>query len=174
MNDPAVRALKKELKKFDVERPLSSEEAEEMSELSQKLASEFERIAMAAVERGEYALPLVLVPYELFFEGNDDVGSIACNVEVHQGVAWYYAAFKRIASDSTVAAIYVEITDVGEVEDDNDSWPFSDKVHVVTKASDKQIEAWRQELQADEVGLADEADGVEVPKGYQVQVFWWD
>jgi hypothetical protein len=146
-----------------------------MSELSLKLAGELERIATSAVERGEYALPrLVLVSYERFFEGNDDVGSIACNIEAHPGVAWYSDAFKRIAADPAVKAIFVEINDVNQVEDDNDSWPSSDKVHVVTKASDKRIEAWRQELQADEVGPVEKAEGLEVPEGYRGQVFWWD
>jgi hypothetical protein len=175
VDDPAVQTLQKELKKFDVGRTLTPEEWEEMSELSLKLAGELERIATSAVERGEYALPrLVLVSYERFFEGNDDVGSIACNIEAHPGVAWYYDAFKRIAADPAVKAIFVEINDVNQVEDDNDSWPSSDKVHVVTKASDKRIEAWRQELQADEVGPVEKAEGLEVPEGYRGQVFWWD
>jgi hypothetical protein len=175
MDDPAVQALQKELKKFDVGRTLTPEEWEEMSELSLKLAGELERIATAAVERGTYALPqLVLVPYERFFEGNDDVGSIACNVEAHPGVAWYYDTFKRIAANPGVKAIFVEISDVSQVEDNDDSWPFSDKVHVVTKARDKQIEAWRRELQADEVMPVEEIAGLEVPKGYRVQAFWWD
>ena len=68
-----------------------------------------------------------LVPIGEFFDGNDDVGSIGCNLLEHPGVATFRDAFARVAARPDVEAVYAQIA---ELDPGDDCWPFADTVFV--------------------------------------------
>ena len=53
-----------------------------------------------------------IVPIEVFFDGNDDLGSIGCNLLDHPGIAAFRDAFARIARRPGVVAIYAQIAEL--------------------------------------------------------------
>ena len=67
--------------------------------------------------------PLPVVGLEDFFDGNDDDGSIGCNLleNEHPGPEGFYTVLKAIRSRPEVQDILVEVY---EVEDGQ--WPFSE------------------------------------------------
>jgi hypothetical protein len=118
--------------------------------------------------------PRPLVSVAEFFEGNNEVGSIGCNLLSQPTPADFHRLFLEILSRQQVADIRVQITmfDVPE-------WPFSDTVYVITKASPEEVRSWFPEsLSPDETWLGfavgQEYEPYEVPEGFHVVAAWWD
>jgi hypothetical protein len=74
--------------------------------------------------------PRPLLTLAEFFDGNNHVGSIGCNLTPLPTPAEFYALLKKIAARSDVADIRVLITMFDDPE-----WPFSDTVYVMTTAA---------------------------------------
>jgi hypothetical protein len=49
--------------------------------------------------------PSPLVPLDLFFNGNDDTGSIGCNLASHPEIATFYDALRQLRSDGEVSGV---------------------------------------------------------------------
>lgn len=117
---------------------------------------------------------LPLVSLELFFTGNDDVGSIGCNLPDHPGVERFRDVLFAIRARPEVGDVLVAISD----EMDGDEWPFSDTVIVVTSASKDDVRAWTAELAPDDVLEADQFPVLHlvapIPPGMRYVVVWWD
>jgi hypothetical protein len=64
-------------------------------------------------------VPRPLLTIDEFFEGNDVVGSIGCNLEGAPLPARFYELFKEIAKRTNVKDIRVQITMF-----DDPAWPF--------------------------------------------------
>jgi hypothetical protein len=64
--------------------------------------------------------PLPLVTLERFFVGNDDYGSIGCNLTPMLGPQFFFEQLKLIRSQPNVQEVFVEITDVAK---DLNTWP---------------------------------------------------
>jgi hypothetical protein len=79
--------------------------------------------------------PEPVVSLEMFFDGNDDMGSIACNLTEHPGLDRFSAILRDIRDRPDVFAVWVGIS---EVMDDT-QWPFSDHVYVVTTATAPEV-----------------------------------
>lgn len=125
------------------------------------------------VDLNEKALPIVSL--ELFFEGNDDTGSIGCNLLEHPGTEKFYSILKKIRDRENVQDVLIEIM---EFDEDESMWPFSERVYIITSASKNEIRDWVEELEIDEIGKGYEyCKPVEAPvqkEGYHVYSLWWD
>jgi hypothetical protein len=123
------------------------------------------------------ALPdtMPVVPLEAFFDDNDDLGSIGCNLPEHPGVHRFHEILAAIRARPDVQDVLVGIY---EVVDDEASWPFAETVYVLTTAGACAVQEWAGELQPDEV-----TDGFAYghPPGAPVLLpgmnpvrLWWD
>ena len=115
-----------------------------------------------------------LVPVLEFFDGNDDVGSIGCNLLDHPGIDVFRTTFSRLMQRGDVQAIYAQIA---ELDPGDDSWPFTDTIFVVGTLSQSDLEAELSLLEPDEVGAAEDFG---VPdtllQKYKAPILaaWWD
>src|SRR5204862_5889798 len=87
------------------------------------------------------------VTLEEFVEGNDDSGSIGCNLVPTLSPANFYRILKEIRSRKDVQDVFVEIRDM---EDTEGIWPFSDTVFVLTSADPEELKKWLKTLSPDE------------------------
>lgn len=94
-----------------------------------------------------------LVPIGAFFDGNDDLGSIGCNLLDHPGIEAFRATFARIAARADVEAIYARIA---ELDPGEGSWPFADTVIVFGTISPETLASQLAALEPDHVGPAEE------------------
>ena len=117
--------------------------------------------------------PIPLVTVDEFFEGNEEVGSIGCNLESEPPPSVFYELFRVIAQRPEVKDIRIQITMF-----DNPEWPFSDTVYIMTTASPEQVASWfPDELKPDETwaGFVDQPfEPYEVPGDSKPIACWWD
>jgi hypothetical protein len=115
------------------------------------------------------------VTLEEFFEGNDDSGSIGCNLVPTPSPADFYRILSEIRSRNDVQDVLVEIRDM---EDTEGIWPFSDTVFVLTSATPEDLKKWLKPLSPDEVGHfpAEHIPKDLPPANPGINVFgaWWD
>ena len=109
-----------------------------------------------------------------FFEGNDDMAAIGCNLHPHPGLPTFHRVLSTVAGRGDVESVYVWIEDLNPTED---YWPFSDKVCVVGTVPVDDLAAALAPLKPDLVGRADLADYPqflpEVARS-SILVAWWD
>lgn len=117
---------------------------------------------------------LPLVTLEDFFEGNDDLGSIGCNLMEHPGIPFFYDQLKTIRDRENVSHVLVGIYEVEE--SDETMWPFSETVYVTTSEDPENVFEWFSPLQPDSVGpdITGAKNLPEIPDGHEVCVAWWD
>jgi hypothetical protein len=117
----------------------------------------------------------LLVSLEAFFEGNQDLGSIGCNLEEHPGVERFYDVLRSIRARPDVQDVRVAISDPMEGED---AWPFSDLVYVVTQASGDEVARWLAPLEPEPVEEGFWEDPPVPPlrphPGHKAYAVWWD
>jgi hypothetical protein len=117
-----------------------------------------------------------LVTLEEFFDGNEDYGSIGCNLSAHPGPQFIYRTLRDIRSRPNVQDVLVEIAEVEE--QDSTMWPFSERVYILTTAIREQVAEWAVGLQPDEIedgfafGRTPSAPTLEA--GMNVYGLWWD
>src|SRR5262249_50724473 len=108
-------------------------------------------------------------------DGNDDLGSIGCNLVEHPGVDRFYSVFRGIKVCPEVQDVVVAITDLME---EDEAWPFSDTVFVLTSADPAIVESWVAPLDPSEVAAAafgERPRGLpELAPGMTVVCVWWD
>ena len=120
------------------------------------------------------ALPVVSL--EDFFVGNSDYGSIGCNLPNSPGPQGFFKTLKNVRDNDSVQDILVEVDEV--VEDDPETWPFSDRVYVLSAALLDEVRSWLAPLEPDEVSEGWE-NGVPLvapllKPGVKVYAAWWD
>lgn len=117
----------------------------------------------------------VVVPIEDFFEGNTDDGSICLYVV-------------RPPSLDEIRRLLLAIRDRHDVLDvgilieeyENDLWPYSDTVVVVTTAHPKDVARWLEPLEPTTVSSGflrpdpNPPGLIDVPDGHRLCVAWWD
>lgn len=87
-------------------------------------------------ERG-VAVPLLTL--EEFFEGNDHIGSIGCNLDSEPTPQEFYEFLTALRSKPQVSDVRVQITCV---DDPGVEWPFSDTVWIITSADEETVRGW--------------------------------
>jgi hypothetical protein len=60
---------------------------------------------------------------DVFFDGNDDYGSIGCNLADHPGIDVFREVLLGILDRADVAAVYAQIS---EIDPGEEYWPFAD------------------------------------------------
>lgn len=120
-----------------------------------------------------------VVSLEEFFEGNEDYGSIGCNLDMpyreppppdtrgwlrrilrpelvrpvptapHPGPQGFYKVLRAVRERADVQDVLVEIEEFDEA--DGRFWPFSEVVYILTKAPMQDVEAWVAALFPDEI-----------------------
>lgn len=115
-----------------------------------------------------------VVPITRFFDGNDDMGSIGCNLDPHPGIDRFREVLTRLLARPDVQAVYAQIS---EPDPGDGCWPFADTVLVVGTVPARDLREAVSGLQPDEVGAA---GGTSVPPVIAdrhrspVSVVWWD
>ena len=118
-----------------------------------------------------------MVSLEDFFIGNDDYGSVGCNLFEHPGLPFFFERLLEIRTRDDVQDVLVEINEVEE--DHEEMWPFSDRVYILTSASTEEVVAWVSPLMPDEIeegfafGRRPES-APELQEGVKVYGVWWD
>ena len=87
-----------------------------------------------------------LVTIAEFFDGNDDLGSIGCNLLEHPGTDHFRKVLSDIESRADVEQVWMQIYDLDEGE-----WPFSENVLIVGKVSAPQIRTLTKSLEPSEI-----------------------
>jgi hypothetical protein len=116
----------------------------------------------------------LLVAIETFFDGNDDLGSIGCNLIDHPGIETFRATFARLAQRPDIKAIYAQIA---EVDPGDGSWPFSDTVFVVGYISQDELSTELAVLEPDEVAAGEDfgiPSSILERHNAPVLAVWWD
>jgi hypothetical protein len=132
---------------------------------------------IAAQGQAGFDKPFPIVILEDFFTGNSDLGSIGCNLNNHPGTQKFFNVLRSIRARPEVQDVLVTIYEYDE--DDETTWPFSERVYVITNASVADLSEWAKELQASEVVDDGFVGGVPpaAPKlqpGMKVLSLWWD
>lgn len=117
-----------------------------------------------------------LLTLEEFFDGNDFVGSIGCNLDSEPAPAEFYELLSNMRSAPDVSDIRVQVTCV---DDPGNDWPFSDTVWIFTNISPNEIAArFPSHLAPDEVWEGwipgKSYDECEVREGHRPLAAWWD
>src|SRR5690348_14502439 len=115
-----------------------------------------------------------IVAAERFFDGNDDGGSIGCNLDEHPGVDAFRAVFAGLRRRPDVQAVYAQIS---ELDPGEGCWPFTDIILVVGTIPVDELRSAVSVLQPDEVGAAAEfgvSAAVGNRHGSPVLAVWWD
>lgn len=114
------------------------------------------------------------VAIDRFFDGNDDLGSIGCNLDAHPGIDRFRRALVGLLARDDVEAVYALIA---ELDPGDGCWPFTDTVLVVGSVPTNELRAIVRELQPDDVGAI---DSLRVPPTitdrhrFPVTAIWWD
>jgi hypothetical protein len=119
--------------------------------------------------------PEPVVSLELFFDGNEDPGSIGCNLSDHPGPARFYGVLSAVRDRPEVYSVWVGISEVIGP----DEWPFSDHVYVVTTTSPAEVRSWAAALRPEEPGEdwwndVPPLQEIEVPPHARLVTLWWD
>ena len=126
------------------------------------------------VEDTSNPTPLPVVSLEDFFEGNEDLGSIGCNLIEHPGIDTFYEVLREIRQRPDVQDVLVAISQIDEYLD----WPFSESLYIITSCSKERITEWVKPLQPDEIGEGWSGgrppEAPEPKEGYKVYWVWWD
>jgi hypothetical protein len=115
-----------------------------------------------------------IIPIEQFFDGNDDIGSIGCNLSEHPGMNVFRDTLVALMRRPDVEAVYAQIA---ELDPGEDIWPFTDTVFVAGSISDDELRELLEPLQPDEVGPAatfGAPEWITDKHGEEVLAAWWD
>ncbi len=131
-------------------------------------------IEFAKVERGfpdRSVCPVV--PLDRFFEGNDDLGSIGCNLLQHPGVDQFRAMFSSLLLREDATDVQVELNEI--VEEDDTMWPFSERVYVTGVIDLTLLRELLAMLEPDDIAVDDDPPSELVMKDPDVAYsVWWD
>jgi len=115
-----------------------------------------------------------LVPIDRFFDGNDDEGSIGCNLVPHPGMGLFRKTLLGLLQRPDVTAVHALIS---ELDPGDDAWPFSDTIVVTGAITPEALQTAIADLQPDEVGPADpDSFGTSLSQSDRISALfaWWD
>jgi hypothetical protein len=115
-----------------------------------------------------------IVSVERFFDGNDDPGSIGCNLIEHPGVDAFRDVLTGLLRRPDVQAVYAQIS---ELDPGEGCWPFADTVLVVGAIPTDELRSAVSTLEPDEVAAAEDfgvSPSIAERHGSPVLAAWWD
>lgn len=112
-----------------------------------------------------------LVTIDRYFDGNDDSGSIGCNLMEHPGIEVFREVLTGLLNRTDVIAAYAQIA---EADPGEGSWPFADKVVLFGRISTSDLSAVISPLQPTDVGIGREFRELSRLHGVRPVVVWWD
>jgi len=111
-----------------------------------------------------------LVTIDQFFDGNDDLGSIGCNLAPHPGLDVFRETLKVLEARRDVSGVWIEIYDTEEQD-----WPFSETVLVCGSIPLEALAEIALPIAPSEVRMLEPSRR---PAGRrlagEVKVLWWD
>jgi hypothetical protein len=116
----------------------------------------------------------VVISVEHFFDGNDDLASIGCNLTEHPGIDAFREILTGLLRRPDVEAVYARIA---EIDPGKNCWPFTDTLFVVGTISPDELQSILKPIQPDEVGPGEQ---FEIPSPIKrmhqgpVLAAWWD
>ncbi len=118
--------------------------------------------------------PRPLLTISEFFEGNETVGSIGCNLPGEPAPSLIREILENIASKPEVKDVRIRISYF-----DDPDWPFADTVFVMTTAKPEVVADWFPEhLAPDETWEGFHQDETyepyTAPEGCKPVACWWD
>jgi hypothetical protein len=108
-----------------------------------------------------------------FFDGNEDVGSLGCNLDEHPGLEKLRSKLQTIADNDQVEGIWFQISDSGR----DNPWPFCDTVWVATSVDEATLAEWVVGLDASAIIEPHRQNGahwIQPPEGMRLKGIWWD
>lgn len=113
------------------------------------------------------------VPIERFFDGNDDTGSIGCNLMDHPGIPEFQRTLMHVLAHPDVDGVWAQIS---ELDPGEDCWPFADTVIVSGKIAVDALCKLVENLQPSEVGEATDFHISPALRAMQTRllIIWWD
>ena len=127
--------------------------------------------ALKADLTAQAAPPFVSI--ERFFDGNQDEGSIGCNLLEHPGLDAFRERLVGLTRRADVEAVYAQIA---EIDPGAGLWPFTDTVFVVGTIDRGELARLMERLQPDEVGSAEGILPTRMREAHRGPVLyaWWD
>ena len=114
-----------------------------------------------------------LVPLDRFFDGNDDLGSIGCNLSWHPGVDQFRSTFSSLLLRNDVTDIQVELNEI--VEEDDTMWPFSERVYVAGRIELDELGKSLAALEPDDIAIDEDPPlALAMREGDLAYSVWWD
>jgi len=114
------------------------------------------------------------ISVERFFEGNDDLGSIGCNLIEHPGIDTFRDVLTGLLRRPDVEAVYAQIS---ELDPGEGCWPFTDTIIVVGTIPADELRSAVSALEPDEVAPAEDfgvSPSISERHGSPVLTVWWD
>ncbi len=115
-----------------------------------------------------------IISIEQFFDGNDDLGSIGCNLVEHPGLDVFRNILTGLLQRPDVQAVYAQIS---ELDPGDDCWPFTDTILVAGTIPTEDLRATVSALEPDEIGTAEEfgvSPSIATKHSSPVLAIWWD
>src|SRR5665213_832676 len=106
-----------------------------------------EKIEAQGFPSGEGPLPVVSL--DDFFLGNSDYGSIGCDLPNCPGPQVFFNKLRAISGHDSVQDVLVEVNEV--FKGDPQTWPFSNRIYVLSSAPIEQVRSWMAPLEPDEI-----------------------
>ena len=103
-------------------------------------------LLQAIVAQPEHKEGRALVNVREFFNGNDDLGSIGCNLAQHPGLVSFRRVLEHIQALTTVNQVWLQIYDIEEGE-----WPFSENVLIFGEVTTAEVAKIATEIEPSEV-----------------------
>lgn len=122
------------------------------------------------------SVPTPLLTIEEFFDGNNFVGSIGCNLMSEPAPDEFLTLLQEIRDRADVSDVRIQITCVDNPGKD---WPFSDTIWIMTSASPEAVrQLFPDELAPDEVWEG-WTDGIKfepcaITPGHRPIAAWYD
>ncbi|MBX3409796.1 MAG: hypothetical protein KF859_07910 [Phycisphaeraceae bacterium] len=117
-------------------------------------------------------LPSVTI--EEFFDGNDDLASIGCNLDEHPGLAAFRDVCEKVRARPDVQDVRICIYET--MEDAEDTWPYAEEILVITSADPDDVATWFESLDPSDI-IENETPRPLTPApgaGMKAWLVWWD
>lgn len=114
------------------------------------------------------------IAVERFFDGNDDLGSIGCNLLEHPGIDAFRDVLTGLLRRPDVEAVYAQIS---ELDPGEGCWPFTDTIIVAGTIPADELRSAVSALEPDEVAAAEDfgvLPSIAERHGSPVLAVWWD